>query len=465
MKKIYSILTAVLILAGFISCQKVESEDAFSTSPVAPELAAHNDILMTESTTGEDVVFTWSEYRNLPEGLNYEFFMERNEAAVSIYNGTENCYRSNKADFRSLVLSSFSDLPENDTFSLSFYVRVTSQGEVYQSNTISVNIYAFGDGVAPVVSLVNEELVLDPADPDAEVALITWEPARLVYGEEVTYNVYVKVPGEDESGNGVLLAEGLTETSYSATVDALNEAIVAAGGAEEAEVEAEFVVLAVCESLPGGVEGTSPVMSVTTYSTTFPDVLYLAGSHQASVWDPASAPTIKQSGTIKGYYEGIVDLTSMEDNTEFKFCIVPEWGGDFGGTVTVTEKDAYTQAEGKVGVSDNISVPSGKYVVMVNMKTKTLKMVTISSVGIIGTAVGGWSDEITMDWDTSTNVFTTQIDALTAGAYKFRLNNDWDWSVDDSNGVNGGGADYSNSLEGSYKISLDMSSQIGRAHV
>lgn len=46
MKKIFSILTAVLILAGFASCQKAESEDAFSTSPVAPELAAHNDILI-----------------------------------------------------------------------------------------------------------------------------------------------------------------------------------------------------------------------------------------------------------------------------------------------------------------------------------------------------------------------------------------------------------------------------------
>jgi len=457
MKKIFSILTAVLILAGFASCQKAESEDAFSTSPVAPELAAHNDILMTESTKGEDVVFTWSKYRNLAEGLNYELFMERNEVAVSIYNGPLTSYRSDKADFRSLVLSSFSDLPENDTFSLSFYVRVTSQGEVYQSNTISVNIYAYGDGVAPAVSLVAEETVLDPADPQAEVSLITWEPARLVYGEEVTYNVYVKVSG-DESGNGVLLAEGLTGTSYSATVDVLNEAIVAAGGEEEAAVDVQFVVLAICESLPGGVEGTSQVMSITTYSTTFPDVLYLAGSHQAQAWDPASAPTIKQSGTIKGYYEGIVDLRSRDENTEFKFCIVPDWGGDFGGTVTVTEKDAYTQAEGTVGVSDNISVPSDRYVVMLNMKTKTIKMVTISSVGVIGTAVGGWENEITMDWDTETNVFTTQVDALTPGAFKFRLNNDWDWSIDDSNGVNGGGGDYTNSLEGSYKISLDMSS-------
>ena len=171
---------------------------------------------------------------------------------------------------------------------------MTEGGEVYQSNTVTVNVYAYGDGVPAEITLAAESLELNPADPMGEVELITWTPARLVYGEDVTYNVYL-VAGE---GEPYLLAEGLTGTSYSTTVDALNEAIVAAGGAEAADVPVRFIVEAVCASLPGGVEAASAAMTVKTYVSTFPDVLYIPGSHQG--WDPATAPTIAQSSAVKG---------------------------------------------------------------------------------------------------------------------------------------------------------------------
>lgn len=465
MKKIFKLLAVTALLAGLGACQNVEPEDLYSTDPVAPEMYAHNDILLTTGTTAEDVVFAWSAYRNLSKGLPYEFCMEHNGTVVTIYNGTDTYYKTDKDAFRTLVLGSFNDLPENDTFALTFYVSVSEAGEAYVSNSVTVNVYAYGDGVASEVSLVAETLELDPTDPTAEVKLITWTPARLVYGEEVTYSVYLRLADTDPVPASLgrraldtdyLLGEGITETSFSISVDELNEAIVAAGGKEAAEVPVKFVVDAVCASLPGGVEATSAAMTVTTYVTTFPEVLYLPGSHQD--WDPASAPTLALSGTIKGYYEGIVDLTTEDgSDAQFKFCIQPDWGGDFGGAVVVTTKDAYTSAVGTVGASDDIVVPSGKYLIKLNKKLNTLEMVTIKSVGVIGTAVGGWSDEITMDWNEETNVFTTTVEALSAGEYKFRLNNDWDYSIDDSYGVNGGGANFQNSAEGNYKIQLDMS--------
>ena len=452
MKKIFVFVAFAALCLGFAGCQVIEPEDVFSKDPVAPELAAHNDILLTTGTIGEDVMFTWTAYRNLPAGLNYEFFMEYAGTPVALSTGKELYYKSDKAAFRELVLSSFSGLPQNDTFPLSFFVRVTDSGEVYQSNTVAVNVYAYGDGVAAEVSLVAETLELDPTNPTGEVALITWTPARLVYGEEVSYNVYL-VAGE---GEPYLLAEGLTELNYSTTIDALNEAIVAAGGAEAADVPVRFIVEAVCESLPGGVEASSAAMTVKTYLSTFPDVLYIPGSHQG--WDPATAPTLAHSSAVKGYYEGIVDLRTADcTGVEVKFCPVPKWENDFGGVVTVGGKDGvYVNASGSVGVSDNIKVPSGKYVIMLNKKLNKISMVSIASVGVIGTAVGGWSDEITMNWNEQTNVFTTEVN-LVPGEYKFRLNNDWDYSVDDTYGVNGGGGNLNTSNEGNYRIMLDMS--------
>ena len=451
MKKILSFVSTAALCLAFAACQVPQPEDVFSTAPVAPELQAHGDILLTTGTTDEDIVFVWTAYRNLPAGLNYEFFMEHGESPVSLSNGHDTYYKTGKAAFRDLFLSSFNDLPENDTFPLTFYVRVTNDGTVYKSNSLSVNVYAYGDGVAPEVSVISDAVELDPANPTGEVALLTWSPARLVFGEEVTYNVYMVVG----DGEPVLLKEGLTETSYSTTVDELNEAVIAAGGAEDAEVPVKFIVEAVCESLPNGVEAAAAEMTVKTYVSTFPEVLYIPGSHQG--WDPKTAPTIALSSKVKGYYEGIVNLTTADNSdVEFKFCVIPDWGGDFGGKVTVGGKDGvYVSAEGTVGVSDNIKVPSGKYVIKLNKKFNTISMVSIASVGIIGTAVGGWGDEIPMTWNEQTNVFTVET-ALVPGEYKFRLNNDWDFSIDDTYGVNGGGGNFNTSNEGNYKIQLDM---------
>ena len=464
MKKIFFRFALLAALtAGAASCIKPVTEDAFSKEPVAPELYAHNDILMTANTMDEDVNFSWSPYRNLPANLDYQLVATYNGTDAVIASTKDTYFKTTKTSFKDLIYSGFPSLPVNDSFSLTFRVLVANDGETYESPRMTVGVYALGDAVAPVVTLVQNSLVLDPADPTAEVALITWEPARLVYGEQITYNVYLSTVTEKttstkaEGASDYLLAEGLTETSYATTVDALNEAIVAAGGAEAAAVPVTFLVTAVCESMPEGITAASAPMTITTYVATFPEVLYTPGSHQG--WDPASAATLKLSSSVKGYYEGIIDLTTADgSDAKFKFSPNPRWEGDFGGVVTVGGKDGvYVTAEGTVGVPDDIAVPSGVYVIRLNKKLNTLKMVSIESLGIIGSAVGSWSEEIPMEWDEETNVFTVTTD-LVPGDFKFRLNNDWDFSVDNTYGVNGGGGDISNNLEGRYKVTIDMSS-------
>ena len=58
------------MILGAASCTVIQ-EDAFSTDPVAPSVLSPADILMTANTMDEDVNFTWTAYRYLPEGLNY----------------------------------------------------------------------------------------------------------------------------------------------------------------------------------------------------------------------------------------------------------------------------------------------------------------------------------------------------------------------------------------------------------
>ena len=462
MKKFKYILAIAALILGVASCT-IMQEDAFSTDPVAPEFLAHGDILMTANTMDEDVNFTWTAYRNLPEGLSYVLkatYLYDTKQLVTVSDATY--YKTTKTAFKDLLYTTFPDLPVNDTFVLSFEVSVLApSGDEYTSNSMGVTIYAYGDAIAPVISLVQTELVLDPTDALAEVELLSWEPARLVYGEDVTYNVYLSTVTATTTATKAasvpdyLLAEGLTATSYSSTTDALNEAVIAAGGAEAAEVPVRFLVQAVCASLPEGVEATSEEMTITTYLTTFPDILYVPGSHQG--WDPASAPTLKLSTSIKGYYEGIVDLTTADgSNTKFKFSPNPEWKDDFGGKVDADAEKAGFYS-GTVGVSDDIEVASGVYVFQLNKKLNTLNLIEIKSLGAIGTAFGGWSDEVTMEWNKETHVFTVTAD-IVPGAYKFRLNNDWTFSIDDSLGINGGGSDFETSLEGNYKVSVDMSS-------
>ena len=460
MKKFRYILAIAALILGAASCT-ILPEDAFSTDPVAPEFLAHADILMTANTMDEDVNITWTAYRNLPEGLSYvlKATYVNDTKVLATVNST--CFKTTKTAFKELLYTTFPALPQNDTFVLSLEVSVLdASGNEYVSNSMGVTIYAYGDAVAPVIVLKEDELELDPNEALTEVTLLSWEPARLVYGEKVSYNVYLSTVTDAVLASraldtpAYLLAEGLTETSFSMTVDALNDAIIAAGGAEAAEVPIKFLVEAYCESLPEGIEAASAEMTVTTFVATFPEILYTPGSHQG--WDPASAATLTLSSSIKGYYEGILDLTTPDgSDAQFKFSPNPKWEGDFGGKVEA-DADKAGFYSGTVGSSDNIVVPSGIYVIMLNKKLNKINLVEIKSLGAIGTAFGGWDKEIPMTWDKETNVFTVVADVV-PGEYKFRLNDDWTFSIDNTGGVNGGGANYETALSGNYKVSVDMS--------
>ena len=471
MKRIFNILAvAAVLVTGTVSCVKVQQEDAFSKAPVAPELNAHNDVLITTNTMDEAVTFTWSAYRNLPEGLSYTLYATYTDEAVALVTTQNLYYTCTKSEFKALLYQKLSGLPQNDAFSVLLSVAVTDGDKFYKSSNIRVSIYAAGDAVAPVVEEVMTDTVLDVTDPEGQVEIMSWEPARLVYGETVTYDVYVSIapvttktdPGEEPAAKKVKLNEDPIEaTSFSTTVDKLNEAIIAAGGVEGAANDVVFDVLAKCESLPNGVEAASAVVNVTTYLATFAEQLYLPGSYQG--WDPATAPTISHSKVQKGFYQGIIDLTTTDgSDAQFKFCPVPKWEGDFGGAVEVTENASgdFPVAVGTVGVSDNIVVPSGVYYIELNKKLSTLTMVKFETLSLIGSAVGdyGWGQDVDLAYDAKTQAFTA-VGEFKPGEFKMRFNHDWNYSLggNDEVGYTLSGGNIKAEKDGEYKIVVDAS--------
>ena len=461
MKLLRNILASAVAVLAVASCTIVP-EDTFSTVPVAPVMIAHNDILITTGTTDEDVTFAWEKARFIDaESYAYDLFVKVGETEAQLANDVANTfYTLSKTDFRAFMKENFT-LEQNTTHSISVYASITDNaGEVYAASPVALKVYVYDDAVASVLSTAVEAVVLDKNTPSEEVALLTWTEPRLVYGEDVTYKVALKVGEGEES----VLAEGLFDQEYATTVDALNEAVVAAGGAEDAKVAVSFVVYACCPSIAAGVPSNVVNIDVTTYVATFSEQYYMPGNYQN--WDPASAPMLKLSTKTKGLYQGFVDLTTADGaDAEFKFCPTDSWdnGGDFGfSDVTVTTyADKYAAATAKTTASDNIKVPSGFYYVKLNKKFNTLDMVEVEYLELIGGFEGdyaGWGKGLKMTYDVASKTWNATEDlTIKKGAeFKIRFNSDWTYSFGtDMDAVEFGGGNMTfGKNDATYKVVL-----------
>ncbi|MBQ8225511.1 MAG: SusF/SusE family outer membrane protein [Bacteroides sp.] len=453
----YMFVAAIAMIAA-TGCQE-DWEDTFSKAPAAPELLNNGSILMTQNTMTESVTWAWSAARFLKGEVSYSLYVQYGEGTAKQLGAAtkELTLTLPKTDLRS-ALTSLAGVPENASFDVAFYVEAKDEEATYASAKQTVKVYAYGDAVSPVATLVSNELVLDVTAPTANVDLLTWEAARLGYNEAITYSVFAQY-GENEA---VAAATDLTATAYSLTVDELNELVVSAGAPEAEAADVNFFVTAYSESCPDGVPSASVTMNITTYVATYPATVWLPGSYQG--WDPATAAKINQSTLTKGLYEAFVNLTTADgSDVEFKFTPTEGgWDNDWG---LAEEVAATTDANGNVVLEvatvdmdgeKNIKVPSGIYRVSMNKKLNKLTLVKIESVGLIGSATAnGWDAETPMAYDTINNTFSVVTTLTKGGEYKFRINNNWTYSIGD-NGAFDGGANYVLEKDnGEYKVVLD----------
>ena len=461
MRLLKNIFWATAATIAAVSCSIV-SEDTFSSSPVAPVLDSHTDILITEGTKSEDVTFSWTKARFIDaDEILYDVYVSAEDKDVLLAKDVKNTYYTTpKESFRSFLIDNF-NFVKNTTHSVSVFVTVSDRNGVQiSSSNLDIKVYYYEDAVPSEVTPAITSVVLDKSTPSESVALLSWSEARLVYGEDVSYKVTLLV-GEGEE---TVLASGLFDTSFAMTVDALNEAAIAAGAAEAAESELTFKVYACCESLPEGVVSNEAKITVTTYIATFPDAMWLPGSYQG--WAPATAPSLKQSAKTKGLYQGFVDLTTAEGaDVMFKFSPNPRWEGDFGfSDVTVETKGnedlPFAVASAATVSSDNIVVPSGFYYIKLDKKFGTLTMIQTKNLELIGGWVVDWSDPVEMTWDGNANTWTATRDLTLVEnpEFKIRFNSNWDYSFggEISTVEFGGGNIKFTKADGTYKMIFNV---------
>lgn len=431
MKWIRNIFAASAVAIAAVACT-IESEDTFSTSPVAPVMDAHSDILITNGTKAESVTFTWTAARFIDaDAYLYNLNVKSGEKEVALKQGIKDAFCTiSKEELRTFLKTNF-ELEKNATHSLSFSVSVADNaGKVYSSPTLAVKVYFYDDAVAPVLSAPESAIVLDKEKSADEIEVLVWAAARLEYGEDVTYKVTMTCG----DGKETELAENLDGTSYRTTVDGLNEAVIAAGATEGKEAELTFKVYAYCKSFPAGVVSNAVKVKITTYILSFPEKMWLPGSYQE--WDIANAPALSLSSKQKGVYQGFVDLSTADgSDAEFKFSATPSWSKtDFGfEDVTVETKGSeslpFAYAESKTLGGSNIKVPSGLYYIKLDKKNGTLVMIQVKNLEIVGSfAASGWGTFFPMTKNGSRWTAAEDFEMKPDDEIKIRFNSDWKYS-------------------------------------
>lgn len=431
MKWIRNIFAASAVAIAAVACT-IESEDTFSTSPVAPVMDAHSDILITNGTKAESVTFTWTAARFIDaDAYLYNLNVKSGEKEVALKQGIKDAFCTiSKEELRTFLKTNF-ELEKNATHSLSFSVSVADNaGKVYSSPTLAVKVYFYDDAVAPVLSAPEPAIVLDKEKAADEIEVLGWAAARLEYGEDVTY----KVTMTSGDGKETELAKDLDGTSYRTTVDGLNEAVIAAGATEGKEAELTFKVYAYCKSRPAGVVSNAVKVKITTYILSFPEKMWLPGSYQE--WDIANAPALSLSSKQKGVYQGFVDLFTADDSdVEFKFSATPSWSKtDFGfEDVTVETKGSeslpFAYAESNTLGGSNIKVPSGLYYIKLDKKNGTLVMIQVKNLEIVGSfAASGWGTFFPMTKNGSRWTAAEDFEMKPDDEIKIRFNSDWKYS-------------------------------------
>lgn len=437
----YIFIAAIAMIAA-TGCQE-DIEDTFSKKPTAPELVNNGAILMTQNTMSEDVTWAWSPARFMKGEVTYSLFVQyAEETAVQVGASTKELTISqSKTELRSL-LAGISAIPENSSFSVSFYVMANDGEGSYSSEKQSVTVYSYGEAVSPEVTATQNEVVLDVTDPAASLELLTWSEARLAYGEAITYGVYISY-GE---GDLVEVATGLTDRVCAKTVDEWNELVVATGAPEAKPADVQFVVTAYSETYPDGVPSALLTVKVTTYKATYPSYIQLTGTDKK----------IPQSTATKGLFECFVNLAS---DTNFKF-LDPDAGTEIGSDDAefTTDDKGNKVINGTIGGNAAISLSAGIYRISTSLKFNTLQIVKIESMGLIGSAtVGGWDKETPLEYDGVANTYSVVTTLTKDGEYKPRANDNWGYAIDANGIFKDGGDNFKFEGEtGEYKVLVDV---------
>lgn len=316
-------------------------------------------------------------------------------------------------------------------------------GPVMSNNPNAPTITAPQDGESYILS-----------EDSAQDTLLTmqWEEPEYGYSAAPQFTVQMGLIGEGFA-KPIDLAT-TTQTSYSVTVEDMNNKLLSSGQAPGQQANLEFrVTSSISDSLDQLV--SSPIsLTFTPYEVIiiYPSV-YVPGGYQSASgytadWSPADAPAL-ESVNSDDTYEGYVYMANS--GNQFKFTDEPNWDvnwGDDGADGTLDPDGA------------NIEAPNaGYYKLNVDLNNMTYSMLN-TDWGLIGSATaGGWDSDQDMTYDPEAKVWTITTD-LSAGEIKFRANDAWDLEYGDTGAdfrLDQGGDNIAIDAAGNYTIKLDFS--------
>ncbi|MEJ7682570.1 MAG: SusE domain-containing protein [Segetibacter sp.] len=312
----------------------------------------------------------------------------------------------------------------------------------------------YKNGVAPVLSTSETTIAPKIEDSNNVVLTLNWTyPNYATDSNNTKYTIEIDSTGKNFADPFTKVVSGKLSTTFMAKE--VNSFLIAKKYEINKPVDLDVKVISSYANNNERIESNVLTIKATPYRVLvnyeFPQALRVAGNFQN--WDPASAPKIVDINATPGTnYEGYININNPA--AEFKFVKGDNWSaGDLGGA-----------GQGKLGGSDNLTIPDGAgvYLVKANTQNLTWSATKINTWGIIGSATPkSWDASTPMTLNTD-GTYSITVDLIGGNELKFRANDDWAINFGDnkSNGPDNvpdyGGDNIAIETSGSYLITLDL---------
>ncbi len=473
--KVFRYLVALVAgVMAFTACEK-DPADLYGVEATAPVMDAHADILLTENTLSETITFSWKEARGMGNDVMYTLYatLDGQEVSLTTTNGTY--FTAGKDAFSTQLLNGFGLTP-NDNFSIGMYVAADNGVTVVKSESITMNVFVYGDYVPAIVSVAEGAeggVVLTDALTE-DIELINWTAARFEYGTNPLYKVEIVY----NDGARQELASGMAAQKFSMAPSTLNSTLIALGCPKDAASDVQFIVTSYLEGEGAPqLESTAVTVTVTTYTPSYPEFVQLCGDFGGHAWNTESALPILKGDANTGVYHGVVSIYGQEWGFKVIYTNPKDQSVVWMGGTATSEAEPYTfsisaSAGDMMQVADGAGGVEGTFVFYLDLAAAQLTMAPVSSIGLIGSATEkGWDGQTNFTYNPETGAMELKGVTLGEGAYKVRVNDNWGnpWEDPyaynlggDPNDMTFGGSDIP-SEPGVYDITMNLSTSANYA--
>lgn len=270
----------------------------------------------------------------------------------------------------------------------------------------------YNDGAETVLSLSDNNLVLNEENAANEILTLTWTEPDFGFSAAALYSVQIDVQGGDFSNPQIISVGGAFDKTF--TVEELNAKLLSLSMLPNEEGVASFRIKA----------------TLSEYQEIYSNTVNISVTPYSSLLDLSTSLGVVGSATPGGWgNENILDLpfyTTATTNVyvayvtlrngEIKFRNNNDWSENWGDDGTDGTLDSF---------GANIAVSAGTYKIEVNFNSMTYTMEEYSW-GLVGSATtNGWDGPDMMLHYNSFQDDWRAVVTLGDGEVKFRFNNDW----------------------------------------